>query len=98
VSDVRSPYSAYFNGPMWNWFGLTYSSYLVIPRTLLCGMPEEWQKKFAALLDEMRDEVYDSERIADRYTVKLRNERGRFVSDSLANYRHPPDLPYQQKP
>lgn len=85
---------AYFDGPMWNWFGLSYSSYLVIPRTLLCGMPKEWQQKMVKLLDEARD-VYDQNQIKDRYTVKLRGERGRFESDVLANYRHPPKLPYR---
>ncbi|KVZ18629.1 hypothetical protein WT88_29550 [Burkholderia stagnalis] len=79
---------------MWEWFGLTYASYLVIPRALLCGMPAEWQEKFAALLNECR-ETYDSGQIQDAYTVNLRGRDGRFVTDPLANYRHPPDLPYR---
>lgn len=83
-------------GPMWNWFGLSYSSYLVVPRTLLCGMPDDWQEKFATLLDECRD-TYDSSKIEDNYDVKLRGEDGRFKKDPLANYRHPPALPYASK-
>lgn len=58
-------------GPVWNWFGLSYSSYLVLPRTLLCGMPEDWQERMVALLEEMQD-TYDSSQIEDKYTVKLR--------------------------
>lgn len=84
-----------YDGPMWNWFELTYSSYLVIPRALLCGMPLAWQEKMVALLNECR-EVYDTDQMRDRYTVKLRDERGRFVRDELANYRHPQALPYRQ--
>lgn len=80
---------------MWDWFGLTYASYLVIPRALLCGMPEEWQTKMAALLDEMR-ETYDADAIGDKYTVKLRGPGGRFISDPYSNYRRPPPLPYKK--
>ena len=84
---------AYFNGPMWDWFELSYSSYLVIPRALLCGMPKEWQAKMVALLDEAR-ETYDTDKIEDNYSVTLRDERGRFRRDQFADYRHPPALPY----
>lgn len=86
----------YFNGPMWNWFGLSYSAYLVLPRTLLCGMPEEWQERFVAMLEEMR-EVYDNNRIEDNYMVKLRGTKGTFTTDPLASYRHPPLLPYRRR-
>jgi len=79
---------------MWDWFGLSYASYLVVPRALLCGMPDEWQERMVALLNEAR-ETYDSDQIHDNYTVHLRNERGRFVSDPLRDYRHPPALPYR---
>lgn len=82
---------------MWGWFGLTYSSYLVIPRALLCGMPAEWQKRLAALLDEARG-IYDTEKINDDYTVLLRGGSGKFISDPLRNYRHPPALPYKNHP
>lgn len=85
--------AAEMNGPMWNWFGLSYSSYLVLPRALLCGMPEPWQEQMVKLLDEMR-ETYDPNQIEDDYHIALRDGRGRFKKDPLANYRHPPKLPY----
>lgn len=84
------------SSPMWDWFGLSYSSYLVLPRSLLCGMPEEWQVKMVALIDEMR-KTYDSNKIDDNYDVILRDEKGRFKADPLSNYRHPPKLPYVKK-
>ena len=36
-------------------FNLTYANYLVLPRTLLQSMPDEWQARFVALLDELHD-------------------------------------------
>lgn len=36
-------------------FSLSYANYLVVPRTLLQSMPDEWQARFVALLDEMDD-------------------------------------------
>jgi hypothetical protein len=35
------------------WFSLTYANYLVIPRSVLQSMPEDWQHRFTALLGEM---------------------------------------------
>lgn len=83
-------------GKIHKWFGLTYARYLVIPRSLLEGMPEEWQIKMADLLDEMR-ETYDPFKINDNYTVYLRSEGGKFLADPLSNYRHPPKLPYRKE-
>lgn len=35
------------------WFSLSYSNYAVLPRTLLQSMPDEWQERFVALIDEL---------------------------------------------
>lgn len=35
------------------YFGLTYANHLVLERTLLQSMPDDWQNKFVALLDQM---------------------------------------------
>lgn len=85
----------YSDGPMWHWFELSYSSYLVLPRSLLCGMPIEWQTRMAGLLEEMRA-TYDPDKINGNYAVSPRNKRGWFVKDPLANYRRPPPLPYRE--
>lgn len=84
-------------GPVWNWFGLSYSAYLVVPRSLMCGMPLEWQRRMVALIEESR-EVYDTAQINDRYVVHLAREDGRWLRDPLADYRHPPRLPYASSP
>jgi hypothetical protein len=35
------------------YFGLTYSNYLVLHRTLLQSMPEDWQHRFVTVLEEL---------------------------------------------
>jgi hypothetical protein len=39
------------------WFGLTYANYLVVPRSVLQSMPDEWQARFVGCLREM-DEAF----------------------------------------
>lgn len=94
--DLIGFVNPYFDGPMWSWFGLTHSSYLVLPRALLCGMPEWHQKLMVRLLREM-EETYDLSDVPDTYQVLLRDEHGRFEHDPLTDYRHPPKLPYRKR-
>ncbi len=68
-----------------DWFGLTYANYLVLPRILMQEMPDEWQEKMVALLNEAQETFCHD----DNYTVQLRNKKGRFVTDPLANYKYP---------
>lgn len=71
------------------WFGLTYSNYLVIPRLMLESMPLEWQEKFVELLNEADDRlVIDHPDYTNDYLVKLRGKNGRFIADPYKNYRH----------
>lgn len=37
------------------WFELSYSTYQVLPRTLMQSMPAEWQRRMVACLEELRD-------------------------------------------
>lgn len=68
------------------WFGLTYSNYLILPRSLMQEMPATWQHKFVRLLEEMQANFYQEN---DNYAVQLRDKRGRFTSDPFAPYRYP---------
>jgi hypothetical protein len=56
------------NGPIHTWFGLTYSNYLVLPRSLMQSMPIEWQERMAACLNEMRG-AFDHVEQAKGYEV-----------------------------
>lgn len=75
------------------WFGLSYASYLVLPRSILREMPDEWQGRLYDLLQELGDRfpfLHDGA----TYDVRLRDdETGKYVTDRLAAYRHP-DRPY----
>lgn len=68
------------------WFALSYSSYLVLPRSLLQIMPAPWQHEFVELLEQARDK-YPAEH--STYAVFKRGEDGRFTKDPLAKYRYP---------
>lgn len=66
------------------WFSLSYASYLVVNRSLLQSMPDEWQHRFTALMDEMRTHFADVDE--PRYIVYVRDHRGRFARDPIPNY------------
>jgi hypothetical protein len=72
------------DAPVHEAFGLTYASYLVLPRSVLQHMPLEWQRRFLAMLDELPAAAREG-----AYWVRRKDERGRFAPDPLAQYRHP---------
>lgn len=75
--------------PIHHMFGLTYSNYLVLQRSLLQAMPLDWQHRFTTLIAEMEDE-FDTDRLeVNHYQVNAINESGRFIKDPLRNYRYP---------
>lgn len=75
-----------FSEPIHSWFELSYANYLTVPRTALQSMPTEWQAKFVALLDEL-DDTLEWRPANGRYYVQLRDARGRYVEDPLADYK-----------
>lgn len=66
-------------------FGLTYANYLVLPRTLLQSMPEEWQHRFVDCLRELENAFWQTAQ-ADRYMVTARDSNGRFIKDPIPHY------------
>jgi len=70
--------------PVHDWFGLTYANYLVLPRSLLQSMPEAWQARFVACLDELREEFSHVEHPG--YVVSAVDKRGRFIRDPVPHY------------
>ena len=74
------------------WFELTYAQYLTVPRSVLQAMPEEWQHRFVACLDEL-DETFDWRPSIGRYWVQLKDAQGRYATDRFMEYRRP-DLAY----
>jgi hypothetical protein len=88
-------YMARRDGPMHTWFELSYSSYLVLPRSLIQEMPVRWQRRMVALIEEMRSEYPgfadgSVPEVSDNYRVRVRDdETKRYVPDPLSDYRHP---------
>jgi hypothetical protein len=75
---------------LWAWFGLTYASWLTLPRVLMHEMPDDWQQLMAVLLHEW-DEHWDfSAMETDGSRVQLtKNGRIAKTPEWLKNYRHP---------
>ena len=71
--------------PIHHWFGLTYSSYLVLQRSALQAMP-------VAMVDEMEAAI-DTDQLPQRFAVNVRGENGRFEKDPYADYRRGPPVP-----
>jgi hypothetical protein len=72
---------------LWGNFGLSRAAWLTLPRALMHEMPDEWQARMAALLDEFQ-ETYTNIPTFDVH-VQLRAS-GRFVPlPSWLEYRHP---------
>lgn len=72
------------NDPIHWWFGLSYSSYLVLPRSILQSAPVEWQKNFVKCLEELQT-MFEQEN--DHYIVSLRDENGKFTKDPYCDYQ-----------
>lgn len=71
--------------PIHDWFGLTYASYLVVPRSILQSMSARWQQRLVVLLRELA--ALYGPYLSDSYMVQLRGKDGRFVEDAMADYQ-----------
>jgi hypothetical protein len=49
---LRDKDGRYVEAPIHAWFGLSYSSYFVLPRLAMQEMPIDWQERFIALMAE----------------------------------------------
>lgn len=74
---------------LWGWFGLSYASWITIPRVLAHAMPDKWQEKMAKLLNEY-DEYWDFSKIDLSVHVSTKRN-GKFINicSELGDYRHP---------
>jgi hypothetical protein len=66
-------------------FGLTYSSYLVLPRTMLQSMPDKWQEQFVKLIEEIDKTLVLPTDYTGNYVVTMKNGK-KYAKDSLRNY------------
>ena len=70
------------------WFGLSYASWLTMPRVMMEAMPKEWQQRMARLLNEYEDAFPNQPDIGTRVQI---TKHGKLVKalPHLLNYRHP---------
>jgi hypothetical protein len=68
--------------PIHGYFELSYSSYLVLPRSILQSAPTWWQNAFVSLLRKL-EEWFDCP--VGNYWVRAK-QGSKFVHDSLADY------------
>lgn len=73
--------------PIHIWFGLTYASWLTLPRVLMQEMPYEWQEKMVALLNEI-DEEFPNGRCGTTRVNQVKDGKLVKTPDWLINYRH----------
>ena len=73
------------------WFGLSRSSFLVIPRVAMMQMPKEWQEKMAELLHQYDEAINTTAFGVHSCFVTVKDENNRFMKMpiELVNYRHP---------
>lgn len=70
--------------PMHLWFGLSYSAYLVLHRTLIQSMPDEWQARLVALLDEAQETI-DTSELPIEFNVRA-TRHGKYIADHWRDY------------
>lgn len=68
------------------WFDLSYSNYLVLPRSVMQSMPIEWQRRMVACLQEIGDASVHLEDMPPAYRVQATTFGGKFMRDPYADY------------
>ncbi|MFU4952057.1 hypothetical protein ACM7ZP_17325 [Pseudomonas aeruginosa] len=73
---------------LWAWFGLSRSAYAVLPRVMMHAMPDDWQRRFAELMDEWDDHWPNQPDVNARVHIA---QNGLYISTPkwLLDYRHP---------
>lgn len=72
------------------WFGLSYASWLTMPRVLMQQMPDDWQKRMAVLMEEFGDTFPgDWTEGHDLYVAAKKDGKYVTIPGWLNNYRHP---------
>ena len=74
---------------LWLYFGLSYATWLTLPRVLCHEMPDDWQGRLAQLMDEWEEHWQNMP--DDMGTRVLVTSGGKLTKTPrwLLNYRHP---------
>lgn len=71
--------------PIHGFFGVSYAHHLVLPRSVLQSMPQEWQARFVACLEEL-DDTIDWRPSEGGWWVTFKDKKGKFRPDPLNDY------------
>ena len=71
------------------WFGLSYASFLVLPRSFMQEMPDEWQGKMAELLNEYGQTFKCVEEIDSVFVSARKGNKFASIPEWVTNYRRP---------
>lgn len=74
------------NEPVHLFFGLSYASYQVLPRSILQSAPLWWQRRYIKLMEELDAMCEGLHDMPETYTVQVRGEKGRFTKDPYCDY------------
>lgn len=74
---------------LWNQFGLSRASWLVLPRAMMHQMPDDWKLRMAQLMDEFDEKVSELDIDFDVEVSGKRNGKYVSIPDWVTNYRHP---------
>ena len=74
---------------LWAWFGLSRASFLVLPRSFMHQMPDDWQNKMADLLNEYDETFKDVDCVDEVYVSAKKGGMFAEIPNWIKNYRHP---------
>lgn len=86
---LANPHNGGSTETLARWWGLSYASWLTLPRVLMQAMPDEWQERAGVLLEEYSSAFPNTPDLTVGVTV--RGPDGKLVTMPawLNNYRHP---------
>lgn len=70
------------------WWGLSYASWLALPRVLLQEMPDDWQRRLVDLLEEF-DAAFPNLPVIETRVQTVTDGKLSKTPDWLIRYRHP---------
>jgi hypothetical protein len=73
---------------LWHWFSMSYASWLTIPRVMMHEMPDEWQYKMGALMEEW-DDTWDSSELPSPSVSAKKDGKYTRWPEWVLNYRRP---------
>ena len=74
---------------LWDWFGLSYASFITLPRVLAHAMPDEWQDKMADLLIEYEETFPNQPELGTRVQATTLTGKLTKFPRWILNYRYP---------